>query len=200
MSNTCCANCCNYSFLNGFCKLNKVPTTNNNSCGYFTPCASLVAKLEEDSKKKYKLTDDTIVLKDTTLYRVMALRDFGDVKKGDLGGYISAEVNLSQDGDCWVYDQAKVYDGAHITDNAKVRGHAEAYGYCYIMDNADVYGSALVSGFSIISGEAKVFGMSKVQGSSQVKDNATVYDRAIVYGSAIIDKDNRVCGDEWVSV
>ena len=29
------------------------------------------------------------------LYRVKALRDFNDVKKGDIGGYIQSERNLS---------------------------------------------------------------------------------------------------------
>ena len=36
-------------------------------------------------EKKYKLTDETTVVHgDITLYRIQALRDFGDVKKGDL--------------------------------------------------------------------------------------------------------------------
>ena len=33
-------------------------------------------------------------------YRVKALRDFNDVKKGDIGGYVEGEKNLSQYGDC----------------------------------------------------------------------------------------------------
>ncbi|MDE5977041.1 MAG: hypothetical protein K2G70_01045 [Turicibacter sp.] len=35
-----------------------------------------------------------------TLYRIRALRDFGDVKQGDVGGYIEKEENLSHEGYC----------------------------------------------------------------------------------------------------
>lgn len=36
---------------------------------------------------KYKLlTNDSIRLGDKTLYRIKALKSFGDVKRGDLGG------------------------------------------------------------------------------------------------------------------
>lgn len=49
--------------------------------------------------KKYKLLpDDTLVVNETTLYRIKAMRDFGDVKTGDLGGYIEKEANLSHYG------------------------------------------------------------------------------------------------------
>ena len=56
--------------------------------------------------KKYRLTDDTTHENGKTLYRIEALKSFNDgwVKKGEKGGYIEKEDNLSQDGDCWVYD------------------------------------------------------------------------------------------------
>ena len=53
----------------------------------------------EDSAKKVESTID-----DVTVYRIKALKDFNDVKKGDLGGFIQNEMNLSQDGNCWVYN------------------------------------------------------------------------------------------------
>ena len=74
---------------------------------------------------KPKLLEETY-----NLYRIRALKDFGDVKAGDLGGYIESERNLSQEGDCWVYDKAKV------TDEAKIYGNAKIKGYVVISDNA----------------------------------------------------------------
>lgn len=59
-------------------------------------------------EKKYKLTEETINVYGRTLYRIEALRDFGDVKKGDKGGFIENENNLTQYGKCWVYDNAEV--------------------------------------------------------------------------------------------
>jgi hypothetical protein len=35
--------------------------------------------------KKFELTETTIGLNNITLYRIKALRDFADVKAGDLG-------------------------------------------------------------------------------------------------------------------
>ena len=59
--------------------------------------------------KKYKLTDEAIQHCGKTLYRIEALIDFGDVDKGDKGGFVESEENLSHDGNCWVYDNANVY-------------------------------------------------------------------------------------------
>ena len=51
-------------------------------------------------ENKYELTDETFWLLTHKLHRIKALKDFGDVKKGDLGGWIEKESNLSQDGNC----------------------------------------------------------------------------------------------------
>ena len=71
-------------------------------------------------EKKYELTKDTIVHEGITLYRIKALRDFGNVKKGDLGGYLEKESNLSHKGDCWVFNNAKLYDPVSVANNTLV--------------------------------------------------------------------------------
>ena len=60
------------------------------------------------------------------LFRVKALIDFGDVKAGNVGGYVASERNLSQAGSCWVYGNARVYDNARVSGNARVYGTAKA--------------------------------------------------------------------------
>ena len=70
--------------------------------------------------KKYKLTDETTDVLGITLHRVKALKDFDDVKKGELGGYVKSERNLSQAGNCWVYGNAKVYDNAKVCGDAMI--------------------------------------------------------------------------------
>lgn len=50
--------------------------------------------------KKYEFINDTKVINGHTLYRIVALRNFGLVDKGDLGGYIEKEDNLSHKGNC----------------------------------------------------------------------------------------------------
>ena len=68
--------------------------------------------------KKYELTDETIDVSGTTLHRIKALKDFGNVKKGELGGYVESEHNLSQEGNCWVCGNAKVCGDAEVCGNA----------------------------------------------------------------------------------
>ena len=47
--------------------------------------------------KKYELTNETISFNNRKLYRIRALKDFSDIKKGELGGYIESEKNLNQE-------------------------------------------------------------------------------------------------------
>ena len=44
--------------------------------------------------KKYELTEETKVIGGKTLFRIRALRSFGGIKAGDLGGFIENERNL----------------------------------------------------------------------------------------------------------
>ena len=75
--------------------------------------------------KKYELLkDDTKTVFGHTLYRIKALRDFGNVEKGDLGGYIESENNLSHYGNAMVFDNAMVCGDAMVYGNARVCGDA----------------------------------------------------------------------------
>jgi len=81
--------------------------------------------------KKYKLSDETIQHEGKTLYRIIALRDlrdlsgFGRVKKGDAGGFVESEKNLSQEGNCWIYDNALVFEDDRVSEDSIVYGYAE---------------------------------------------------------------------------
>ena len=45
--------------------------------------------------RKYEMTNITMEFEGRTLYRIRALKDFSNIKKGDLGGWIQTEDNLS---------------------------------------------------------------------------------------------------------
>ena len=49
-------------------------------------------------EKKYILTDEIRAFYGKILHRIQAVRDFGNVKTGDLGGWIEKEENLSHGG------------------------------------------------------------------------------------------------------
>jgi len=93
---------------------------------------------------KFKLTDNKMQHYNRTLYQIEALKDFKDVRKGDLGGWIENENNLSQDGNAWVYDNAKVFDNARVSGNACVYDNAWIWDNACVYDNARVYGDAKV--------------------------------------------------------
>ena len=78
--------------------------------------------------KKYKLTEETINVNGKSLYRIEALKDFGNVKKGEKGGFVENESNLYQGGDCWIGGNAKVYEYAVVCDDTKVWGKEKVCG------------------------------------------------------------------------
>jgi UDP-3-O-[3-hydroxymyristoyl] glucosamine N-acyltransferase len=99
--------------------------------------------------KKYEFIEEKsfygIILK-----RIKRLSD------GIVGGWIQSEDNLSHNGNCFIYDNAKVFGNAEVSGNAKV------------YDNAFVFGNAKVSGNAEVSGNAFVY------------DNARIYEGVIL--------------------
>ena len=80
-------------------------------------------------KQKYRLSAEKMTLEDgIVLHRIVAMRDFGKIKKGDKGGWVESTNNLSHDDNCWIYDEAKVYGEAQVYDNAQVRDNATVAG------------------------------------------------------------------------
>ena len=155
--------------------------------------------------KKYKLTDETINLNGATLYRIEALKDFGEIKKGDKGGFIESENNLAHEGDAWVSDNAHVYgdacvfNNAHVYGNAFVSGYAQVYGDAFVYGNAWLYDNTRVCGYARVADNARVYGDANVCDDSSVFGSALVYDNAHVYGDALVRGYACVCGDAEIS-
>ena len=115
---------------------------------------------------KYKLTDETKVVDNITLHRIECVTAFNNVEAGEKGGWIESYNNLSQDGDSWVYENARVFDNARVDNNAKVYNNAWVCGNATVSDNATVYDNAMVYGNAKISGYATVCGNAKVSGDA----------------------------------
>src|SRR5690606_41337558 len=112
-----------------------------------------------NSNRKFELVpDQSINFFGCTLFRIRALRDFGNVRAGDIGGYVESERNLSHDGNAWVCDNALVYGDARVFGNARVYGDARVYGNARVDDGARGCGNARVSGDARGLGEARVSG------------------------------------------
>jgi len=69
--------------------------------------------------KKYELlVDDTITFFGVQLFRIKALISFSGIEKGEVGGYIASEKNLSQSGNAWVSGDAWVSGNAWVSGDA----------------------------------------------------------------------------------
>ncbi len=105
--------------------------------------------------KKYEFTGVSQPwIKGKTLHQIRAVRDFGNVHAGDIGGFIEKEYNLSHQGKAWITRDAKAYGDSKI------------------------YGNALITGCALISGDAKVYGNASVGGQSHIFGNAIICDYA----------------------
>ena len=89
--------------------------------------------------KKYELTDETVIVDEHILHRIRAIRDIEYIYKGDLGGFIEAERNLSHEGNCWVYCNGKVYGDAHISGNVKIFHYVLICGNTYLLGDVQLY-------------------------------------------------------------
>ena len=75
--------------------------------------------------KKYEFTDETKKSCGKILHRIRAIRSFNGVKKGQLGGFIESENNLSHDGNAWICSNAEVYGNVRVYGDILV-GNTEA--------------------------------------------------------------------------
>ena len=149
--------------------------------------------------EKYELTDDTIDIHNQTLYRIRALKNFADIKAGDIGGYIEKEYNLSHEGDSWIYDNAKVYGDARVSGNARVYDDARVYDNAWVYGGACVYDNALVYGDAKVHGDARVYANAHVYDNARVCNDARIYDNAWVYGNALVSGNVFLNSNAWVS-
>ena len=151
--------------------------------------------------KKYEMTTETLQLAGFTLHKIKAVKNFGSVKAGELGGWIESEENLSQADNAWVYNNAKVFDKARVYGDAAVSDDAKVCGYAAVSDNARVCDNAEVSDYvevfenAIVLGHAKVCGFTRIFGNAIVLGNAILFGHAKVYGKATINGDAKVYDD-----
>ena len=162
------------------------------------------------STKKYEiLKSESIVHNGRRLYRIKALRDFNTINgekihKGDLGGYVESENNLSQEGYCWIRNNAKVYDNAKVLDEAEICDNALVDDNALICDNARIYGfakifnKAIVYGNAKVYGNAQIFGKAKVYGNAEVYENAEIFDYAFIFGDAKVFSNAKIFGTTWL--
>ena len=148
-----------------------------------------------DIEKKYELIPSDM----EGLYRIKALKDFNDVKNGDIGGYVESEKNLSQYDDCWIYDNAIVHDNAVVIGNALIFNNAVIYGNAIVSDHAQIYDNAVVRDNAKVCDYAELYDNAVVMGKAIVCDYTELYDNAQIWGDAIVQGNAIIGGDAMIS-
>lgn len=133
------------------------------------------------------------------LYRLVALRDLGGVPAGTRGGLVASSLNLSDQGDCWIYGDAQV------TGSARVHGHARVYD-SILSGSINIHGEAVVMDVSVSgNGHTVIYGDTNLRnveidchGHLEMRGNTTISDSRInvdydtsfyISGCCIIDAD-----------
>lgn len=133
------------------------------------------------------------------LKRVKAKYDipnpYREVKKGELGGFVESEDNLTQAGTSWVFDNARVYDNAIVSHDATVCGSASVLDDAMIANLAHVGGNATVCEDAVIKDNGTVLGHAVVGGGSRVCHHSVVEDDAHVDGVTIVQNNAKICGN-----
>lgn len=131
---------------------------------------------------KYELVnEDTIVHNGVECVRIRATQHFGDVKKGDLGGYLARTAYLAATGSCWLYDNAVLGDGASLTLNATARGYT-------IIEHAIINGRVEINNSKIIGSATNPCLLNK---AAYISDS-TIEQGAYVSGDVVLS--NVKCG------
>lgn len=126
-------------------------------------------------------------------WKAMCDIPFHDVAKGAFTGYIGEDVNLRQDSNVWVAQEAIVYGAVKLSGNARISGSAivrgpqnyfGAYGHLKITDNV------VISGFGVVvgSGEWDTYldEPSVISGYAEISRAAIVALPRIITGQTII--------------
>lgn len=151
--------------------------------------------------KKYELTDITVHRHGFVLHQIRALRDFGKVRKGEFGGFIQSEDNLSHEGNCWVAAHSFIFQNAYVSENALIQRGASVYEHARIAGNARV-SDATICGSAFIHENAMIYGIYDIRGTVEISGNSKLYNggwfggNVKILGNTIWDMRSGLIGDQ----
>ena len=158
--------------------------------------------------RKYEMTNITMEFEERTLYRIRALKNFRNVKAGDLGGWVSGKHNLSQEGDCWIYDEAKcmdnarmyhnsaMYNNAVMCDFSEMHGCSEMHNYSAMLDNSRMYNCSAMYDNSRMYNDSKMYSNSRMFDNSAMYNNAVMLDNSKMFENSRMYRDSRLKNKE----
>ena len=146
---------------------------------------------------KYEILIDeenTIEFEGRILHRIRALKNFGDVKTGDIGGYVESKWNLSQEGNCWIYDNAKCVDNSQMYGNSQMYDNSQMYGNSQMYDNSRMYDRSCMFDNSKMYDNSRMYDNTMMFDNSRMYDNSRMFNNSIMYEEGVLKKDYSLYG------
>lgn len=143
--------------------------------------------------------------------QLVALKDIPKygVKAGDLGGFVEGKHVLSQNGDCWIGEEAKVYGAVEVKDDSYVGGKASILNNfpsvkLIISEEASVTGHAQLCIYRDEDKPGPEHGMHisdqvKISGEATLGNVMEVLGKARISGAVKLEGCESISGDSDVS-
>ena len=131
---------------------------------------------------KYHLDkDDYFIRNRRKCYRLIADKDFYNVKAGDKGGYVTESVTIDHLGTAWVYDGSVVIGDVIIKDNSHV--HAKC-------DIESIQQSCILLEGDVIVSDTKIYTFSKK--SITITGYVSIKNKTSIEGNVYISSKNEM--------
>ena len=127
----------------------------------------------------------------------------GEVKAGDLGGFVESESNLSYEpgDDAWIFEDAIACGNAYVDRNSCLRGSSVACGNAYVSRGAVLTGQARAEDDAYVRGavltdHARASGFAVIVHDQDTGSAPTLSGHCAVYGR--VSGDVRLTGSALV--
>ena len=145
---------------------------------------------------KYELVKESkTMFEGREIYRIRSLKDFNNVTAGDIGGWVCSYNNLSQEGDCWIYDKAKCLDKARILDNAKMYDNSKMFDNSIMYDNSKMFDNSIMWNNAEMWNNARMYDNAVMLNNSIMYDNSKMFNKAKMFNNSIMCNNARMCGN-----
>lgn len=147
------------------------------------------ADSKSQSDRKYEITDIAHP-QYPWLHRIRALQDVReDVHQGDLGGFVESERNLSQEGSCWIYDNALAGENSRVIEQSTLHWACRALGSSIISGDARLDRNVWVLDNAIVAA-GTVTNMVTIQGNARILSGSghsspVIKNDAVIYGTVV---------------
>jgi NDP-sugar pyrophosphorylase family protein len=96
---------------------------------------------------------------------------------------VENEKNLSHEGSCWIYHNARATNTSRVKDNAALC-HNAVVTHSFVKDNATVTQNALIERGSVISDDVLIRGNAKIR-TSEISGTAKIGSNVEIIGSTV---------------